>query len=155
MKRMLAGLALVFGTAALSGCYYDPGYSYVRGNGYQGDAYYGEGPSVIYRDDYYASGYYGPSYYGPSYYGYGGYAPGVSVGISGTWRDDSHRRGRDRDWRGDWHGQRAERGHDERRGDWRGQRDQGQRDYGQGGHREQGHDRGDWRNHGGRDRDHH
>lgn len=128
MKRMLAGLALVLGTAALSGCYYDPGYSYVRSNGYQGDAYYGEGPSVIYEPDYYGYG----GYYGPGW----GYAPGVSVGIRGTWYGDSHRyRGRDRDWdrhrghyerhdaRNDprpWHG-RDDRGHD--RGDWHGRRD--------------------------------
>ncbi|HEV2538805.1 MAG TPA: hypothetical protein VGU03_03775 [Frateuria sp.] len=112
MKRMLAGLALALGTAALSGCYYDPGYSYVRSNGYQGDAYYGEGPAVIYEPDYY-SGYYGPGW------GYGGccYAPGVSVGISGTWYHDSDRyRGRDRDWRGERHWSRDERAPVERRG---------------------------------------
>jgi hypothetical protein len=111
MKRVLAGLALALGTAALSGCYYDPGYSYVRSNGYQGDAYYGEGPAVIYEPDYY-SGYYGPGW------GYGCcYAPGVSVGISGTWYRDSHRyRGRDRDWRGERHWSRDERGPVERRG---------------------------------------
>jgi hypothetical protein len=132
MKRMLAGLALVLGTAALSGCYYDPDYSYVRGNGYQGDAYYGEGPSVIYEQDY--SGYYGPGYYGCCY------APGVSVGISGAWYDDSHRyRGRDRDWRG---------GRDE--GHWdRDDRRQAERH--DGGDRQ---DRDDWRGHRGRDDDH-
>lgn len=121
MKRMFAGLALVLGTAALSGCYYDPGYSYVRSNGYQGDAYYGEGPSVIYEPDYYGYG----GYYGPGW----GYAPGVSVGISGTWyRDSHHYRGRDWDRgryhdrgdRHDWHGG-GQRGHD--RGDWHGRRD--------------------------------
>jgi hypothetical protein len=97
MKRMLAGLTLVLGTAALSGCYYDPDYSYVRGNGYQGDAYYGEGPSVIYEPDVY--GYYGPGW---GYYGGCCYSSGVSVGVSGTWYGGSHHyRGRDRDWRGD------------------------------------------------------
>ena len=129
MKRMLAGWALVLATATLSGCYYDPGYSYVRSNGYQGDAYYGEGPSVIYRSDY--SGYYGPGYYGPSYYGYGGYAPGVSVGISSVWYGGgSHHRGRDRDWRDDrhWH-DRDDRRAD--RDDWRG-------------HRQPQQERGDW-----------
>jgi hypothetical protein len=120
MKRVLAGLALVLGTAALSGCYYDPGYSYVRSNGYQGDAYYGEGPAVIYQPDYY-SGYYGPGW------GYGCcYSPGVSVGISGTWYRDSHRyRGRDHDWRGERHWDRGEHGQADRRdrGDWHGHRD--------------------------------
>ncbi|MCX7513544.1 hypothetical protein [Frateuria sp. STR12] len=142
MKRMLAGLALVLGTAALSGCYYDPGYSYVRGNGYQGDAYYGEGPSVIYRPDYYGYG----GYYGPGW----GYAPGVSVGISGTWYRDSHHYHRGRDWSREHH-----RGHD-RRGDgherrsWRGGHDRG--------HDSRRHDRGNDRGdrHGGRDhRDRH
>lgn len=129
MKRMLAGLALVLGTAALSGCYYDPGYSYVRGNGYQGDAYYGEGPSVIYQPDYYGYG----GYYGPGW-GYGCcYSSGVSVGISGTWRGDSrHYRGRD------WSRERHDDRHDRR--DWRGRDDRG-------------HERGGW--HGRRGHDHH
>ncbi len=43
MKRLLASLALIAAVSALSGCYYDPGYSYVRGSGYCGDAYYGDG----------------------------------------------------------------------------------------------------------------
>lgn len=134
MKRMLAGLALVLGTAALSGCYYDPGYSYVRGNGYQGDAYYGEGPSVIYEPDYYGYG----GYYGPGW----GYAPGVSIGIRGTWYEDSHRyRGHDRDWghhRG--HYERHDARNDPHR--WRGREDRG-------------HDRGDWRGRRDHDHDHH
>lgn len=123
MKRMLAGFALALGTAALSGCYYDPGYSYVRGNGYQGDAYYGEGPSVIYQPDYY--GYDGPGYYGPGWGYYGCcYSSGVSVGISGTWYGGGHR---GRDWRGHRHGDRdggRRQGHDGRhgRGDPRGHR---------------------------------
>ncbi|MEI7036175.1 hypothetical protein [Fulvimonas yonginensis] len=99
MKRVLAGLALVLGTAALSGCYYDPDYSYVRGNGYQGDAYYGEGPAVIYEPDYYGYGWYGPGW---GYYGCCG--SGVSVGISGTWYEGGHHyHGRDRDWRSERH----------------------------------------------------
>lgn len=134
MKRMLAGLALVLGTAALSGCYYDPGYSYVRSNGYQGDAYYGRGETVIYDDDYYAPGYYG---YAPGYYGY---APGVSVGIGGVWYGESHYRGRDRDWDHDRRWQRENYG---RRG----------RDFDDRGHGERGaRGRGDW--HSGRDHDH-
>lgn len=131
MKRLLAGLALALGTAALSGCYYDPGYSYVRSNGYQGDAYYGEGPSVIYEPDYYGYG----GYYGPGW-GYGCcYAPGVSVGVSGVWyRDSHHYRGRD------WSRERYRDGGG--RHDWRSRGD-----------RDRGHDRGDWR--GRRDHDHH
>jgi hypothetical protein len=115
MKRLLAGLALALGTAALSGCYYDPGYSYVRGNGYQGDAYYGEGPSVIYEPDYYGYG----GYYGPGW-GYGCcYRSGVSVGVTGVWHRDSHRY-RGRDWnRGHYH----DRGG---RHEWRGRSDRGQ-----------------------------
>jgi hypothetical protein len=123
MRRLLAGLALALGTAALSGCYYDPGYSYVRGNGYQGDAYYGEGPSVIYEPDYYGYG----GYYGPGW-GYGCcYRSGVSVGVSGTWYHDSHHY-RGRDWN---RGRHHDRGghHDGRgrgdRGNWRSRRDHG------------------------------
>ena len=135
MKRMLAGLALVLGTAALSGCYYDPGYSYVRSNGYQGEAYYGEGPSVIYEPDYsYYGGYYGPGW------GYGCcYSSGVSVGISGTWRGDSHHY-RGRDWSRDRHDYRDDRHDRHDRGDWRGRRDRG-------------HERGDWHGRRGHDRD--
>lgn len=82
MKRMLAGVALAIATAALSGCYYDPGYSYVRPVAAYGggDAYYGTSSYS------YAPGYYYPSY---GYYGYGGYGccygPAVSVGIGGVW----------------------------------------------------------------------
>lgn len=83
MKRRLACVGLMVAAAALSGCYYDPGYTYVRGSGAAGDAYYGSGTT------YYAApydGYYG--YYGPAYYG--GYygccdAPGVSIGVSTHW----------------------------------------------------------------------
>lgn len=125
MKRMLAGWVVALAAATLSGCYYDPGYSYVRSNGYQGDAYYGEGRPVIYDDGY------APSYYGPTYYGDGYYAPGVSVGISSVWYGGSGHRGRDHDWRGDrhWHGEgrggydRDDRG-DHDRGHWQGRRDE-------------------------------
>jgi hypothetical protein len=67
MKRRLAWVGVLVAAAALSGCYYDPGYTYVRGGGAAGDAYYGTGTT------YYASPY--DSYYGPAYYGgyYGGY----------------------------------------------------------------------------------
>lgn len=74
MKYRLASLILV-AAATLSGCYYDPGYSYVRNSGYNGDVYYGDAAAT---GSYYAV----PGYYG----GYGCcYAPGVSLGIGGVW----------------------------------------------------------------------
>lgn len=104
MRRLVLGTALLVGAVSLSGCYYDPGYSYVRGNGYVGDAYYGSGSTVVYDNGYYAPGYYG---------GYGCcYSPGVVVG--GVWYRDRYRYhdgwyGRPGGWRGpggrgDWHG---------------------------------------------------
>src|SRR5574337_268568 len=86
MKRQLACVVLAVAAAALSGCYYDPGYSYVRGSGYGGDAYYGSG-STYYAAPGYYDGYY-PAYYG-GYYGCC-YAPGVSIGFSGYWQGGSH-----------------------------------------------------------------
>ena len=89
MKRVLAGLALAVATAALSGCYYDPGYSYVRPVATGGDAYYGTG--VVYDGYYAAPGYYYPSY---GYYGYGCcYGPNVSIGIGGVWGSGYYGRG--------------------------------------------------------------
>jgi len=84
MKRLLAGLVLIAAAAALSGCYYDPGYSYVRNSGYGGDAYYGQGGGGYYVAPSYYGGYYGNGYYGGGYYGCC-YAPGVSIGISSGW----------------------------------------------------------------------
>jgi len=81
MKRLIAGLTLAVAAATLSGCYYDPGYNYVRPTAYSG-AYYGSS-TVTYGDGYYAPSY---GYYGPSYgYGYYGccYAPGVAIGLGG------------------------------------------------------------------------
>lgn len=76
MKRLIVGLSVLCATALLSGCYVSPDYSYVRGNGYAGGAYYGSGPAVIYDSSYYASPYY--------YDGYGCcWAPGVTIG--GVW----------------------------------------------------------------------
>ncbi len=112
MKRVLAGLALAIAASALAGCYYDPGYSYVRpvttyGGG---DAYYGNGVTYDYA---------APSYYYPSYGYYGGYgccyAPSISLGIGGVWYSGhSHYYGghggyyRGRSYyggnRGNWHG---------------------------------------------------
>lgn len=106
MKRLLAGLTLVAATAALSGCYYDPGYSYVRSSTYVGDAYYGSGRTVVYDDGYYAPAY--PTYYS----GYGCcYAPPVTVGISGVWYGGSR-------WHD--HGGRYYRGGNYRGGNWSG-----------------------------------
>ena len=115
MKGLLACLVLAFSAVALSGCYYDPGYGYVRGSGYSGDAYYGSGSTY-----YAAPGYYdGYSGYYPGYYnGYDGccYAPGVNIGIGAGWYGGS----RYRDYRG-------YRGHgDYRRGNYSGSRGHGQ-----------------------------
>ncbi|HEX7815686.1 hypothetical protein [Dyella sp.] len=98
MKRLLAGLLLVAATAGLSGCYYDPGYSYVRGGSSAGDAYYGSGGSVVYDD----GGYY-PGYWYPSY-GYGGccYGPGINV-----WYGHTYYRGYRGGGPGYWHGGRG------------------------------------------------
>ena len=96
MKRPLSVVALILAAATLSGCYYDPGYSYVRGSGHGGDAYYGDGSSARYVEPAY-DGYYGGGYYGSGYYGCC-YAPGVSVGISSTWYGGS--RYRPEDYRG-------------------------------------------------------
>lgn len=108
MKRLLASLVLIVAVVTLSGCYYDPGYSYVRGSGYAGDAYYGDGGNVYYAR---------PSYYG-GYYGCC-YAPGVSVGVSSVWYGGS--RYRHDGYRG-YRGHRDYRGH---AGQWQGRRDGG------------------------------
>jgi hypothetical protein len=140
MKRKIALLGLVVAAVSLSGCYYDPGYSYVRNSGYQGDVYYGRS-APVYDDSYYGTpGYY--NYYGCCYdYGY---APGVSIGVTHTWYGGARYR---HDYRGRWHGGRAYGGH--RRPAYRGD-----------GHRDHGQDRdgSDRRSHGGsrhhHDRDH-
>ncbi len=131
MKRLLASLIMGVAAATLSGCYYDPGYSYVRSSGYGGDAYYGRGGS-----DYVVPGYY-DGYYGSGYYGGYGYAPGVSVWYSDShYRHDGYRgyRGH-RDYRGHaghWHGNgrpsSGDRGHDRAHGGDRRGRD-GDRDH--------------------------
>lgn len=110
MKHLAAGLVVCAAAAALSGCYVDPGYSYVRQTPYQGDVYYGQGTRV-YDDGYYAAPVYrayGYPAYGYPAYGYGCcYTPGVSVGISGTWYGGSRYRdnwrNRRGDYRGSWH----------------------------------------------------
>jgi hypothetical protein len=103
-------LALALGS--LSGCYVDPGYSYVRGGG-GGGAYVGDP-----EPEYIAPA----PYYGPAYGDYGYYGGGV--GVSTIWIDDGrgHRyrrdgpppRNFDRDHggRGDWHGRDGDRNHD-------------------------------------------
>lgn len=130
MKRVLSGLLMVVAAATLSGCYYDPGYSYVRGSGDAGDAYYGDGGAT-----YVAPSYYG-GYYGNGYYGYGGgyygccYAPGVSVGVGSVWYGGS--RYRHDDYRG-------RRDYDRHAGHWQGRSDGGHR--GNGGREYHGGDR--------------
>ncbi|HWX66997.1 MAG TPA: hypothetical protein VNZ27_11295 [Rhodanobacter sp.] len=92
MKRLLASLALITAAAALSGCYYDPGYSYVRGSAYSGDAYYGQGGNAYYVAPNYYDGYYG--YYGCCY------APGASIGYYGYYGDSRYRYYRGGGYRG-------------------------------------------------------
>ncbi|KQX98934.1 hypothetical protein ASD22_01090 [Rhodanobacter sp. Root480] len=96
MKRKISLLGMVVAAVSLSGCYYDPGYSYVRNNGSQGDVYYGRS-APVYDDGYYGTpGYY--NYYGCCYdYGY---APGVSIGVTHTWYGGARYRHGDR---GGWH----------------------------------------------------
>ena len=68
MKRLLSGFVLVALAALLSGCYYNPGYSYVRATPYAGAAYYGNG--VVYGNGYgyYAAPAWYDGWYGPRYY---------------------------------------------------------------------------------------
>lgn len=160
MKRLLASLALIAAASALSGCYYDPGYSYVRGSGSSGDAYYGDGGNAYYAAPSYYDGYYGSGYYGG---GYGCcYSPGVSVGISSGWygggsryRHDDDRGHRDyRRYSGQWQGHRdgdgrshgggGDRGHSER---GQGQRPSGDHGGDRGGSRGGDHSRGGDRDH--------
>jgi hypothetical protein len=91
MKRLLVCLVLVVAATTLSGCYYDPGYSYVRSTGYSGDVYYGNGYYAApgYSPYYYPYyGYYGPGY---GYYGccslgfYGGFYGGAGYWRGGRW----------------------------------------------------------------------
>lgn len=138
MHKFMAGLVIAATATLLGGCYYAPGYSYVRGNG-GGDAYYGRA-APVYDDGYYAApGYYGPGYYdsyGGGYYGGCCYSSGVVLGVGGTWRGGPrYRHG------GDRHGYDGHRG---------GGYDGGHRDHDgrhdrpgyHGGHRGSGHEGG-------------
>lgn len=92
IKRVLAGLTVGGLISLLSGCYVAPGYSYVQGNGYAGDAYYGSGPAVVYD---YPYGYYPYGYYGGGwgYYGccYGGWYGRGRYGHGGhDWHGGGH-----------------------------------------------------------------
>ncbi len=129
MKPLVAGLLVCISAAALSGCYVNPGYSYVRQTSYQGDAYYGHGVRS-YDDGYYARSAYPAYSYGPAfgYGGYGGYgySPGVSIGISSTWYSAPRYRQDRRGYPGyRYQGQRGQ----DHRGSWRsdGQNQRGQR----------------------------
>ncbi|MEP7098291.1 MAG: hypothetical protein ABI748_11550 [Dokdonella sp.] len=79
MKLVIRSAIVLIAVAALGGCVYGPGYGYVRSDGYNGDAYYGNSYSYPPYDNGY-SGYY-PGYYGygPSFgldLSYGGYGHG-------------------------------------------------------------------------------
>ena len=86
IKRVLAGLSLGGLISLLSGCYVAPGYSYVQGNGYAGDAYYGSGPAVVYD---YPYGYYPYGYYG-GVWGYYGCCYGGWYGRGRYWHGGGH-----------------------------------------------------------------
>jgi hypothetical protein len=88
LLRMLVPLAAM---ALVSGCYYDPGYSYVRGDA-GGDAYYGTATVVQ------------PAYDG-GYYGYGGYpgyyyGPDIGLSIGSVYYRNTYYRHRYDDGRG-------------------------------------------------------
>ena len=108
MKRLLAGLTLCTAIGALSGCYYDPGYSYVRSNAYAGDVYYGAATTVYSDGDYYGGAY--PSYWYPGYdCCYGGginvwYGRGYYRGRPGYWGHGYGGRGGYVGHGGNWHG---------------------------------------------------
>lgn len=140
MKRRLLCAGVILAAATLSGCYYDPGYTYVRGAGVSGDAYYGSG-STYYASPY--DSYYGPAYYNGYYGGYYGccYGPRTTIGISTRWYGGSHYRSH----RGDGHRYRGD-DHRDRGGDHRHDRhdgDRGHHDSRRGGR--PSHDRGDRR----------
>ncbi|TAL74610.1 MAG: hypothetical protein EPN56_01765 [Rhodanobacter sp.] len=123
MRHFIGGLAVIAFAGLVSGCYVAPPYSYVRGTTYAGSAYYGEGPTVIYRGSYDAYPY--TPYYG-GYYGCCWSSGGV---VRGGWqrgygghrydRDDYRGRARGNGWRGNGHGH----GHGDDGGRWHGRRD--------------------------------
>ena len=110
LKSVLAGLVLASLTSLLSGCYVAPDYSYVRSNGYAGDAYYGSGPAVVYDYPYgYPYGYYGGAwgYYGCCYHGYDRHHWHDDHdhdwhGSHGGWRGGAHGDGRWSEGHGHW-----------------------------------------------------
>jgi len=152
MKRLLASLVLIVAAATLSGCYYDPGYSYVRSSGYAGDAHYGDGGNAYYATPSYYGGYYGGGYYGCCY------APGVSVGVSSVWyggsryRHDGYRGYRDyHGHAGQWQDHRDGHSYQGRSGRWQGQ-SQGRQSSGNDGNRGSRSRSNDGRGRGNRDR---
>lgn len=101
MKRLLSGIVLVVLAGLLSGCYYDPGYSYVRGNGYAGPAYYG----YTYDNGYYVAPTWYDGWYGNYGYGYGGYGYyGCCYVRHGGYRGGGYRYHGGHAPRGGWHG---------------------------------------------------
>lgn len=148
MKRLVAGFLVLAASALLAGCYYDPGYSYVRGSSAAGDAYYGASTPV------YEGSYYDPGY-SVGYGGYGGYGccygSGVTVGISNGWAgrgdyryDDDYRR-QYRSHDGGWYGRSDRDGRNGRRYD-HGHRDERRRGYDTG--RERGRSHSNWHSRG-------
>jgi hypothetical protein len=115
LKHLLFALALVVFTGALSGCYVAPGYSYVQGNGYGGDVYYGSAPATVYSGYYPYYGYY-PYGYGYGY-GWGGCCYGP-VFVGGWWGGRYY--GRGYYGRGGWHGGGGWYGHAASHGYWSG-----------------------------------
>ncbi|MDF3983134.1 hypothetical protein P3W24_12595 [Luteibacter sp. PPL201] len=101
VRRVLLAFGLAF---PLAGCYYDPGYGYVR-NGSGADVYYGTQTTTVV----------GPGYaYDPGfgYVGGYGYGPGCcysGVGVGAVWYHDRYDDRRYRDWHrypppGGWRG---------------------------------------------------
>ncbi|HEY4091734.1 MAG TPA: hypothetical protein VGN46_09485 [Luteibacter sp.] len=77
MRRLSLSLLALPACLALSGCYYDPDYGYVR-NSSGGDAYYGTETTTTVVSG--GVGYVDPQPYGYGYGGYYGYGPGCCYG---------------------------------------------------------------------------
>jgi len=120
MRRSHSLLLALAACLPLAGCYYDPGYGYVR-NGSGGDAYYGTQTTTTVVQP-------GGGYYDDGY----GYYPGYStVGVGAVYYSDGYNRRyyRDRDYRDDhgrppppggWHGRPGDGDHRPPPGGWQG-----------------------------------
>lgn len=118
MKRVFAALALLVSMLALGGCYVASGYSYVRGAGSQGPAYYGQAVPV-YPDAYYGAPYYGGYPYGAYAYGAYGCCYTPRVGVGAVWYRSARRSYHNDGRRGSypWRGNEVRRGSYQGRGD--------------------------------------